>query len=319
MRLFTLIALACLSSVALAQNNLYKGIKQITVYTKSKTDKAPVLDYELHFDKNGNQIKYNSPSLYCTQDWTYNAQNQVTKYEVMCGESMTNGTTTYKYAPKVTVQEEVTGAYTKVTTDTLDAQKNVVSRYVVYNYDVDGEKDHKITRTTFTYNAKNQVVTESIDAGKAGKILKEYTYKGDSLQLVLRTRDGKKDTLLLQDFYRDSKRKASKRYPIIEDDSKKGFYNELYQYDEKGRIITFTKNIKSATDCPNPKIPCAIEMTEYFYKNEQLFQTKQMFYEKGASNGYIITLYDKGIEREKKQYNAQNDFIGHTTYKIQKW
>lgn len=320
MRYLLFTALACLCAlVAKAQTSPYKGIKQISVYAKTKTEKAPKLEYELHFDKNGNKTKYHHPTHYCTQEWIYNTQNQPTKYEVMCGESMSNGTTTYQYTAQTTISEEVTGAYKRVITDNLDAKKNVISRQMRYDKDLDGEKETKTENTTFTYNAQNRLTSSTTESSEAGKVVKDYAYKGDSLHLITRTVSGKKDTLLFQDYYRDSKQLASKRYPISEYDTKLGFYNEIYVYDDKGRITTLTKNIKSATDCPNPKIPCVVEMTEYYYKNDQLFQTKQYFYTKGNLSTYTITLLDKGIEREKKTYNAQNEFIEHTTYKIQKW
>jgi|GEM_PF-3113423 len=309
-----------LSSICLASQaqTTYKGIKQITVYTKEKTDKSPQLEYDLYFDKQGNQTKYHHPTYYCTQEYTYNAQNKVTKRDIMCGESMGNGITTYKYTPKINTSEEVTGSYKRVITDSLDAQNLLISSNEVFTPEENPQEGYT-TRTTFTYNARKQLLS-SATQGKAGKQTKQYVYnKIDSLQFIIRTIDTKKDTLLVQDFDRTTKKIASKKYPVSDRDAQEGYYSEIYRYDEKGRFYTITKNIKNATSCPNPKVPCAIELKEYVYKNDQLFQTTETFYTKGAMTSYTITLYGGGIEREKKIYNDKNEFTAHTTYKIQKW
>ncbi len=319
MRSICLLWLCCTCFTAHAQST-YKGIKQISVFTKSKTDKSPALEYEMFFDKQGNKTKYHHPTHYCTMEWDYNAQNKPTKYEIMCGESMGNGTTAYTYTPKVNIAKQGTGMYERVTTDSLDAQGNTISQTAVLTYTEDGKEagnTNSYVRTVFTYNAKKQLASETSLNEKKEKTVTNYLYaKNDSLKYIIRD----KDTLLIQDFQRDSGKKASKRYPISLSSPKSSeYYSEIYRYDEKGRLYTYTRNIRNANDCPNPKSPCAIEMLEYIYKNDQLFQTTQTFYTKGAVNTYTITLYSNGIEREKKTYNAQNEFIEHSTYKIQKW
>ncbi len=318
MRLLLFCLLACPALYAQSPNT-YKGIKQLSAHTQTKTEKKAILEYEWHFDKNGNKIKYNHPTHYCTQTWTYNAQNKVAVYDVMCGESMSNGTTTYTYSPQMTVSQEVTGSYKRTTTDSLDAQKNVRSRHVAFDYEVEDEKKHTVTYTSFVYNAKNQVTSTETTTNEGNKIRQQYTYKNDSLQLLVRVVAGKKDTLLLQDFYRDSKLLASKKYPIFEDDSKKGYYQELFEYDQKGRVLKWTKNIKSATDCPNPKLPCAMEMIEYTYVGDKLSEVHAHFYQKGVLLSHTTTKYDKGIEREKRTIDAKNDLIEFTVFKTVKW
>ncbi|TAE16632.1 MAG: hypothetical protein EAZ95_07630 [Bacteroidetes bacterium] len=314
---FFFFLLACTANKVWAQTP-YKGVKQISVFTKAKTDKAPQLEYEMHFDKKGNQTKYHHPTHYCTQEWAYNAQDQVTKLDIMCGESFGNGTTVYQYLPTITKSVETTGAYERTIIDSLNAQKKPLSRTQVTKVLSDSYTPSPDTRIVYTYNAKNLPATETIYSTE-GKTLKEYAYKGDSLHCITRTIAGKKDTLLLQDYQRDSGRRASKKYPINEYETQAGFYSEIYRYDDKGRIISLTTNAKSANNCPNPKVPCALNMKEYQYKNEQLFQVTETFYEKGTMTTYSITLYANGLPRETKVYDAKNEFIAHTTYKIQKW
>jgi hypothetical protein len=309
--------LACGVGKTFAQTS-YKGIKQISVFTKGKTDKAPQLEYELSFDQKGNKTKYHSPSLYCTEEWAYNAQNKITKYDVMCGESFGNGTTVYQYNANTTIVTETTGAYERITIDSLDTQKRVVSRTRKTKVLEESYTPSPDSRSVFVYD--NQKVTKEFITTNAGKTTLEYAYKGDSLQSILRTHaTGKKDTLLLLDFYRDSGRRSSKRYPITENDTQAGYYVEYYRYDEKGRLISITKNIKSAHDCPNPKFACIIEKADYLYKNDQLFQVERSYYTKGNVTSTAVTLYANGLEREMKSYNIKGELESVTTYKIQKW
>jgi hypothetical protein len=235
----------------------------------------------------------------------------------MCGESFGNGTTVYQYSPTITKSVETTGAYERTTIDSLNAQKKPLSRTQVTKVLLDGYTPSPDTRSVFTYNEKNLPATETIYSTE-GKTLHEYAYKGDSLHCITRTIAGKKDTLLLQEYQRDSGRRASKKYPINEFDTKAGFYTEIYRYDAKGRIMSLTTNIKSA-NCPNPKVPCALRTKEYQYKNEQLFQVTETFYEKGNMTAYEITLYANDLPRETKVYDAKNELTAHTTYKIQKY
>jgi hypothetical protein len=319
MRLFflTYLLLACTIGTNCAQSS-YKGVKQISAFTKGKSDKSPQLEYELFFDKKGNKIKYHHPTYYCTEEWVYDAQDKITKYDVMCGESFGNGTTEYKYNAQTIVATKTAGAYIRTVIDSLDAQKKIISRTQSTKVLDDSYTPSPDLRTVFAYNDKQKLITETI-ISSAGKEVRTYSYKGDSLQNIMRTMAGKKDTLLLSDFYRDSGRRSSKRYPISESDTKAGFYQEIYQYDEKGRIYTITKNIKSASDCPKPAIPCAIEMIEYSYKGDQLFQIKRSAYSKGDLTGFTITLYANGLERESKGYNAKGELEYIITYKILKW
>jgi antitoxin component YwqK of YwqJK toxin-antitoxin module len=294
----------------------YKGVKQISVYTKAAGDKESQLDYEMHFDRQGNQVKYHHPTHYCTETYEFDAQNRPTTREIMCGESFGNGTTAYKYSPTLNTSIETTGAYERIIIDSLNAQGLVRSRAVRTKALEESYTPAPDYRVLFAYNDRKQLTTETtISEGK--QEIREYSYRKDSLQSIMRVRAGKKDTILLKDFYRDSGRLASKITPVSEGDASQGFYTEIFRYDEKGRILSVTRQLKDRKDCA--KSPCTVSVQEYIYKNGLLHQIRHDGYSAGALESSRVVQYVGGLPKEEKAYNKVGEIVEVVTYKIQKW
>jgi hypothetical protein len=107
------------------------------------------------YDKNGNLIYSHQPSLYCTMEYSYDAQNRLTRSYQMCGESFWNGSMVYSYpAPNLVVvrsDEMVGGSYLR--RDTLNAQNRVIASWSYWVQD-NQTADSIITHIRHTYSLK---------------------------------------------------------------------------------------------------------------------------------------------------------------------
>lgn len=148
--LWVCIALMSYSSLLSAQK-----VKEVKAFRTEAGSSERILQLHQRYDKNGNVLYSHQPDLYCTMEYTYDAQNRLLSAYQMCGESFWNGKLIYSYPTPylivVSGEQMVGGRYLR--RDSLNAQQKITASWSYWS-SLDLTGDSTVTHVRYTYSPK---------------------------------------------------------------------------------------------------------------------------------------------------------------------
>ena len=137
-----------------------RQIKEVVGWGKYIDDPDSIIYVKKEYSKKGYLLNDNQPSIYCSVNYKYDQKGRLTEKESLCGESSSNGTTTYHYYENKTCEEEYASGYSrkscyKFDNDGKKTESNV--KYVDYLGKGDG---NEITSTKYIYSNNKLIKKE---------------------------------------------------------------------------------------------------------------------------------------------------------------
>lgn len=135
-------------------------IKKVVAWGKHTGNADSSVYVEKEYNGKGYLLADNQPNMYCSVNYKYDLSGRLIKKELLCGESSSNGTTTYNYYDNKTCEEEYASGYSrkscyKFDNDGKKTESN--EKYIDYLGKGDG---NKITSTKYIYSSNKLIKKE---------------------------------------------------------------------------------------------------------------------------------------------------------------
>jgi hypothetical protein len=134
-----------------------KRVKTIEGWLQS-LGRDSVLALKEEYSKNGKLLSRHEPLYYCSQEFEYDSLDRVVMRDLVCGETIANGTTAYRYFNNMRDWQEMAGGYMESVQQLLDSKGRIKRTTVLHERH---DEYFEMITTDYQYNDRSQLVKAS--------------------------------------------------------------------------------------------------------------------------------------------------------------